>query len=471
MRTRLAGLALAAALGLTACQAGGGAPEFADVTVHDPDHITVDGTHYVIGSHLQAASSPDLLRWTQEAEGVTPENPLFEDVTQELSEALEWAETDTLWAPDIIQLADGRFYLYYDACRGDSPLSAMGIAVADEVTGPYEDLGLILKSGMRGESEDGTQFDARVHPNVIDPDVFYDAEGRLWMVYGSFSGGLFILELDPATGFPLPDQGYGKHLWGGNHSRIEGPAVLYDAEAGYYYLFVTYGGLDAAGGYNIRVARSTSPDGPYVDADGQDMADVKSDPTLPLFDDVTIAESAVKLMGNHVLAPATDGMPALGYVSPGGSSPFLDEETGRTLIAFHTRFPGRGEAHQVRVHELAIDEDGWPVISPLRWAGEPDREPSADDLPGSYTLVDHGPRTISRSMAEAESITLADDGTVTGDREGAWEADGDRVLLTLDGEEISAETFRQWDEAGARWVTTLTGLTSGSTALAVVPRG
>ena len=25
---------------------------------------------------------------------------------------------------------------------------------------------------------------------------------------------------------------------------------------------------------------------------------------------------------------ATDGMPALGYVSPGGSSPFLDEETG-----------------------------------------------------------------------------------------------------------------------------------------------
>ena len=74
-------------------------------------------------------------------------------------------------------------------------------------------------------------------------------------------------------------------------------------------------------------------------------------------------------------------------------------------------------------------------------------------------------------MAEAESITLADGGTVTGDREGAWEADGDRVLLTLDGEEISAETFRQWDEAGARWVTTLTGLTSGSTALAVVPRG
>ena len=467
----MAALAVAFALGLTGCQAGGGAPEFADVTVHDPDHIAVDGTHYLIGSHLQAASSPDLLHWTQEAEGVNPENPLFEDVTQELSEALEWAETDTLWAPDIIQLADGRFYLYYDACRGDSPLSAMGIAVADKVTGPYEDLGLILKSGMTGESEDGTPFDARVHPNVIDPDLFYDADGKLWMVYGSFSGGLFILELDTATGFPLPGQGYGTHVWGGNHSRIEGPAVIYDEEAGYYYLFVTYGGLDAGGGYNIRVARSESPDGPFVDAEGLDMAQVKSDPTLPLFDDVTIAESAVKLMGNHVLAPAADGMPALGYISPGGSSPFVDAESGRTLIAFHTRFPGRGEAHQVRVHELAIDGDGWPVISPLRWAGEPDREASADDLPGSYALVDHGPRTIGRSMAETAVVTLADDGTVAGDRSGTWVADGGRVVLTLDGDKVTAETFRQWDEAGQRWVTTLSGLSSGSTALWAVPQG
>ncbi|MHA6524389.1 glycoside hydrolase family 43 protein [Tessaracoccus sp. G1721] len=449
----------------------GGAPAFTDATVHDPDHILVDGTHYVIGSHLQAASSPDLLNWTQVAEGVNPENPLFDDVTQELSEALEWAETDTLWAPDIIQLADGRFYLYYDACRGDSPLSAMGIAVADEVTGPYEDLGLILRSGMSGESEDGTPFDARVHPNVIDPDVFYDADGALWMVYGSFSGGLFILELDPETGFPTPGQGYGKHLWGGNHSRIEGPAMVYDEETGFYYLFVTYGGLDAGGGYNIRVARSENPDGPFVDAEGIDMAEVKSDPTLPLFDDVTIAESGVKLMGNHRLGDASEGDGLIaGYVSPGGSSPFIDED-GNRLIVFHTRFPGRGEAHQVRVHEWATDADGWPVISPLRWAGEPDRAAEADDVPGTYTLVYHGPRTISPRLSEPEEITLADDGTVTGERTGSWTAEGSRVLLALDGDTVTAEAFRQWDETAETWVTTLSGVGSGSTALWAVPQG
>ena len=35
-------------------------------------------------------------------------------------------------------------------------------------------------------------------------------EGKLWMVYGSYSGGIYIMEMDPNTGFPLPDQGYDK---------------------------------------------------------------------------------------------------------------------------------------------------------------------------------------------------------------------------------------------------------------------
>nr|WGE04765.1 hypothetical protein P5640_19670 [Bacillus subtilis] len=74
------------------------------------------------------------------------------------------------------------------------------------------------------------------------------------MVYGSYSGGIFILEMNPKTGFPLPGQGYGKKLLGGNHSRIEGPYVLYNPDTQYYYLYLSYGSLDATGGYNIRVA-------------------------------------------------------------------------------------------------------------------------------------------------------------------------------------------------------------------------
>ena len=88
--------------------------------------------------------------------------------------------------------------MYYCACRGDSPLSALGVAVADEIEGPYLNLGIIFRSGGSGKrAPDGTYYNATKHPNVVDPTVFFDAEGRLWMVYGSYSGGIFILLFAP----------------------------------------------------------------------------------------------------------------------------------------------------------------------------------------------------------------------------------------------------------------------------------
>jgi len=62
--------------------------------------------------------------------------------------------------------------------------------------------------------------------------------------------------MNPSTGKQYPGQGYGKKLLGANHSRIEGPYIQYSPDTGYYYLFLSFGGLTADGGYNIRVARS-----------------------------------------------------------------------------------------------------------------------------------------------------------------------------------------------------------------------
>jgi arabinan endo-1,5-alpha-L-arabinosidase len=44
-------------------------------------------------------------------------------------------------------------------------------------------------------------------PNVVDPNTFFDKDGKLWMIYGSYSGGIFILEMDATTGLPLPEPG------------------------------------------------------------------------------------------------------------------------------------------------------------------------------------------------------------------------------------------------------------------------
>ncbi|RZU60988.1 LamG-like jellyroll fold domain-containing protein [Zhihengliuella halotolerans] len=433
-------------------------PEFTDVEVHDPSHVEADGEHWVFGSHLAAASTEDFMTWEQEANHVTAENPLFGDVTVELAETFAWAESDTLWAPDVIQLADGRYYMYYNACRGDSPRSAMGVAVSDDVGGPYRDLGIILRSGHRdgeGMSADGTPYDGSIHPNAVDPDVFYDHEGDLWMTYGSYSGGIFSLELDPETGMPLPDQGYGTHLTGGNHSRIEGASIMPDAESGDYFMFLSFGGLDSDGGYNMRVARADSPAGPYYDAEGNDMREVRSDPDLPIFDDASIEPYGTKLMGSYLFQREV-GDPGSGigdgYVSPGHNTTYVDPETGEMLLIFHSRFPGQGERHNVRANRMHFNSAGWPVVAPYRYAGAGLEHVRRGDAVGRYRLIDHG-KAITADVARAEDLRLNQNGTVSGAVTGRWQVyNKDRAKLTLDGEVYDGRFSREWDPTAQAWV-------------------
>ncbi|WP_088104074.1 glycoside hydrolase family 43 protein [Halalkalibacter urbisdiaboli] len=444
-------------------------PVFRDASVHDPSVIKVDDTFYVFGSHLAAAKTADLMQWDQVASGVNKTNPLIEDPLEELKETFEWAESDTLWAADVVQLEDGKFYMYYNACRGDSPRSALGVAVSDHIEGPYKDLGIFLKSGMWGEaSEDGKIYDATIHPNVVDPHTFFDKDGKLWMMYGSYSGGIFILEMDKDTGFPLPDQGYGKKLLGGNHSRIEGPFVIYSPETDYYYMHLSYGGLDKVGGYNMRVVRSENPDGPYYDSEGNDMINVKADPNKPLFDDRSIEPYGVKLMGNFLFKREAEEEGTgreVGYVSPGHNSAYYDEETGQQFLIFHTRFPGRGETHEIRVHQMFMNEEGWPVVAPYRYAGEVLEEISEQDIIGDYKFINHG-KDISADIKESTVIQLEQDRTITGEAVGEWKLiDENRVELVIDDVTYDGVFVRQWDESSKRYVLTFTTLSTDGVAV------
>lgn len=447
----------------------GKTPVFENASVHDPSFIEVDDQYYVFGSHLAAAKTNDLMKWKMIDSGVRDGNKLIPNVTEELKEALEWAQSDTLWAADVIQLADGKFYMYYNACKGDSPRSAMGVAVADDIEGPYKDTGIILKSGMWDEpSEDGTIYDATKHPNVVDPDVFYDEDGKLWMVYGSYSGGIFIMEMDEETGKPLPGQGYGKKLMGGNHSRIEGPAMMYSPETDYYYMFLSFGGLDAVGGYNIRVARSKSPDGPFYDAEGNDMIDVKADPNQPLFDDKSIEPYGVKLLGNHLFEKKVGDPgeePGIGYVSPGHNTAFYDEDTKNHYLIFHSRFPDRGEEHEVRVHQMHMNEKGWPVVAPSRNTNEKEAKIKLKDMTGDYQYVNHG-KDISADVKISEQITLKENGKIEGAVKGKWKRGKDNeITLTIDGEKYNGFFLKQWDEAAQEYDTTFTALSDKGVAV------
>ncbi len=450
------------------------APSFTNIAVHDPSVIFANNQYYVFGSHLSVAKSPDLMHWSRVADGVNASNPLFNNVNSELSEALTWAQTTTLWAPDVAYV-NGKFLFFYNACKGDSPVSAMGIASASSIEGKYSDQGLILRSGMWGQtSEDGTVYNALVHPNAVDPAVFFDSSNRLWMIYGSYSGGIFIMQLNASTGFPLGGQGYGKHLMGGNHSVIEGPYVIYSPETKYYYMFTSFGGLNATGGYNIRVARSKNPDGPYVDAKGTDMRNVKSNPNLPLFDSASLEPHGVKLMGNHLFTGTNN---QLGYLSPGHNSAIRNVSTGQYFLVFHTRFPGRGEEHEVRTHEFFFNADGWPVVSPLRYAekidaNNPNRARSAleavaaNEIPGTYQLVNHG-KDISSTVKSSSDIQLASSGGISGAQSGSWTFDVNTRASTivLGGVTYKGVISRQWNQVRNRFEITFTALSSDGTAV------
>jgi arabinan endo-1,5-alpha-L-arabinosidase len=303
--------------------------------------------------------------------------------------------------------------------------------------------------------------------------VFNDASGKLWLIYGSYSGGIFIMEMDKTTAKPVAGQGYGKRLMGGNHAPIEGAYVLYNPQTQYYYLFTSFGGLDANGGYNVRVARSKNPDGPYLDAKGNDMVNVKANPAVPLFDTASIAPYGQKLMGNYQYTlQAGETGTAVGYVSPGHNSAYYDAVAKKSFIFFHTRFPGRGEQHEVRVHEMFINEDGWPVVAPLRYvplsksATTLSADVTAADAAGSYQFVNHG-KDITATIKTAQNLKLNADGTVSGSATGTWAYKGsNNVTLTLGSTgTFSGVLSRQYNPSASTFVVTFTAQSAEGVSL------
>lgn len=439
---------------------------FNDLPVHDPSVIRAgDGSYYVFGSHLAAARSTNLMNWQFIANGVDSANPLWSTIP---AAGNQWTGAAGSWAADVIKLNDGKYYFYYNFCgippAGEctGPRAYLGVAVADQIGGPYSDRGIFLRSGMNaaeiaaGYGPEGiTSYDARIHPNTIDPHAFFDKSGQLWMSNGSYSGGIFILKMDGATGKPLPGQGYGKHLAGGNHSAIEGSYIFYSPESDYYYLFTSFGGFMSTDGYNVRIARSKSPDGPYLDAEGNDLVNARG--SLD-----SIAPYGVKLIGgfNFATDPG-DSESARGYRSPGHNSAYYDPIEKKHLLVMHTRFPNRGEEHSIRVHELFVNADGWLVASPHRYVPIKGKNVvDGTDLLGDYKFINLG-KDINREPKQSVYVSLSATGHIMGEVTGQYFryfTDPSRITIKLGEELFEGRVAWQWNEAANRLVPTFSAV-------------
>ena len=479
--------------------------------VHDPAIIEVDGEYYVFGSHLATAKSSNLYKWTQISntdyeDPIT--NPIYGNLQETFKESFKWAGYDdgdtaggkyAVWAPDPFYNPDyiwsdgttGAYMLYY-ATSSTWRRSCIGFLISKRVDGDYIYGDTIVYSGFSntgspyydGNSkrdttwsndylhlkklmEDGTldndlstwkcfasdgTWNAAYAPNAIDQTIFYDKDkNKLYMVYGSWSGGLFILELDKTTGKPIypgkdgvdsvsqnyVDRYFGTHIAGGNHMSGEGGYIRYDKASGYYFFYETYGWLAATGGYNMRLFRSQNVLGPYVDPKGNQAQFNYKDGN----------NYGIKLIGNYKF----ENQP--GYRSAGHNSALITDD-GKYFLIYHQRFLNEslGESYEVRVHQQFLNEDNLLVTAVYEHKNENIRKVTMSEIVGSYEFINHGNIVQDGSMLVTQKIFLSGKGVISGDISGTYTIhDGDDytyINLIIDNIEYKGVLFIQEDDNG-----------------------
>lgn len=280
----------------------------------------------------------------------------------------KYPPTGGFWAP-FVEYAQGEYRMYYSATRAfGSSESRIWLAVADSPEGPFENRGVVVDSW----GTDDTM------PNAIDPHIIDDEKGNKYLVYGSFFGGIYLKELEPATGLPLDHNPH--HLGeriahrpkGSYIDGPEGASVIRNRENGKYYLFLSYGWL--GDDYDIRVGISDTVRGPYRDMEGCSLD----------------GESlGMKLAGSYCFtasqpyAKAGQGWRFGGFRGPGHGVPFYNEPEGAYYFVHHVRDGAdslmqkpkkQGDRISYRMHYMVVRRMYFlhdiPVFSPEPFAGE-----------------------------------------------------------------------------------------------------
>ncbi len=342
-----------------------------------------------------------------------------------------------IWAPYMVPSPDGNGYrIYYCVSAFGEKTSMIALATAPTPLGPWTHQGSVVKTNQETPM------------NAIDPTISDVIDGKQWMIYGSYFGGIYCVELDPATGFVKTDGDLG-HLVARRanykEDNLEAPELIYSPEFNKYYLFGSYDPLMTT--YNVRVGRSDKPEGPFYDFNGKLMADTTNN--LPIL-------TAPYQFEGH---PGWAGVAHCGVFNDGD---------GNWFICHQGRLAPEYEKIDLHLRQLFFTPDGWPVISPERYAGTAQRTFTTEDLEGEWEIVRiHEPEARRSLMAgqvsgpagplldgelcKSERLILEKGGNLA-QKEGKWqfEEKNQHLLLNINTETINNLTIfagQDWERA------------------------
>ncbi|WP_228235097.1 family 43 glycosylhydrolase [Allomuricauda sp. M10] len=182
--------------------------------------------------------------------------------------SLESVNLRNFWAPDIIEGADGKYYLYFGNCQAGCKIYGY---VSDTPIGPWKKL-----------NEDDTPVIAHHYPREgfpsLDAQFFQDDDGKIYSYWGTwvhYNGGYAVGELDTLS--------MAKMFNAKNIPLEETPEpfeAAYMMKKGDKYIFMYSGGSCHDETYNVRYAYSDSPYGPFVPGENNPILETNADGTV-----------------------------------------------------------------------------------------------------------------------------------------------------------------------------------------------
>ncbi len=288
--------------------------------VHDPVMIKGGDTYYVLGTGTGIKTSKDMVTWNSAG-------AVFGDGFK-----LDWWSRDIpqgaqIWAPDI-SWRDGKYWMYYSVSAWMNFNSSIGLATnttldPSDPAYKWEDQGQVISFKNGGEGV-----------NVIDPNVFVDKDGKVYLLYGSYKAGLRMVELDRKTGKLLSETPTPTIL---TKSLGEGVFLIKDPQ--YYYIFASRG-ICCSGGastYQIVIGRSKTITGPYLTKDGGSWVDDKY---------------SVLLAGDET--------------EPGRGHNGIFSEGDTTYLVYHAYTKAFNYHSLLNIKPLYMGADGWPTLEPTK---------------------------------------------------------------------------------------------------------